>query len=132
MVTIQFVPYVEIEHDDSAHRIEKMLGIAKEDKIVVLQGRLRPQEESELIRRTMELIDDNFKGIELAVIDGNDTEGQQFFAKLKTRLIKFLIGDRGSMTIIGPAVVVKEIKKDPNKIQLMLEDHKGKKKKGKR
>ncbi len=54
MVTLQFVPYTEIESLSSVGRIRKLLNIAKQDKIVLLQGRLRKEEETELIKATME------------------------------------------------------------------------------
>jgi len=41
MVTFQFVPYQEIEGLSSAKRINKLLKIVKENKIVLLQGRLK-------------------------------------------------------------------------------------------
>jgi hypothetical protein len=31
-----------------------------------------------------------------------------------------LVGDRESITLIGPATMIKEMKKDPSKIELML------------
>ena len=37
-----------------------------------------------------------------------------------------LLGDREGITIIGPASVVKEIRRDPNKIQLFTFDLKRK------
>ena len=39
-----------------------------------------------------------------------------------------LLGDRQGLTVIGPATIVKEIKKDPNKIELLTKEGKGKKK----
>ena len=44
--------------------------------------------------------------------------------KLKENLLNVLLGDRVGLTIIGPATLVKEIKQDPNKIQLMLQEKK--------
>jgi len=69
MLTLQFVPYDEIEGLSSARRIQKLLNIVKQDKIVLLEGRLKKEEETDLIEITMEEINDKFKGIELAVID---------------------------------------------------------------
>ncbi len=33
-----------------------------------------------------------------------------------------LVGENDSITIIGPASVVREMRRDPNKIQLLLKD----------
>ena len=41
MLTLQFVPYTEIESLSSVGRIRKLLNITKENRIVLLQGRLR-------------------------------------------------------------------------------------------
>ena len=49
MVTFQFVPYQEIESLTSNKRLSKLLGIVKENKIVVMEGRLKKEEEADLI-----------------------------------------------------------------------------------
>jgi hypothetical protein len=127
-LTLQFVPYIEIEGLSSLGRIKKLLKIAMEDKIVLLEGRLRREEEAELIKTTMEEISDEFKGIELHVIYPGTAEGA-FFRRMKSGLITRLLGERQGLTIIGPASIVKEIKKDPNKIQLLTKPPAQKKRK---
>jgi len=126
MVTLTFMPYSEIESLSSVGRIRKLLNVAKENKIVLLQGRLKKDEETELIKATMEEINRDFKGIELAVIDPTTAEVAGF-NKLKNAIFGMLLGDRQGMTIIGPASIVKEIKKDPNKIELLTKEAKPKK-----
>jgi len=121
MLTLQFVPYSEIEYLSSVGRIRKLLNITKENRIVLLQGRLRKDEEAELIKATMEEIDKDFKGIELSVIYPDKKESD-LFRKIKRNFISMLLGDRQGLTIIGPASVVREIKKDPDKIQLFTEE----------
>ncbi len=135
-LTLQFIPYGEIESLSSLGRIRKLLNAVKEDKIVLLEGRLRKEEETELIKTTMEEINAEFKGIELAVIYP-EAQKAAALGKVKQGFINMLLGDRQGLTIIGPASIVKEIKKDPNKIQLFTQDTKKKsrprkrKKKGK-
>ncbi len=118
MVTIQFVPYTEIENLSGLGRIRKLLNIAKTNKIVLLQGRLRKEEETELIKTTMEEIDKKFKGIELAVINPSQTAKDEI-QKFKYGFLNMFFGDTQGMTIIGPSSIVKSIKKDPNKIELL-------------
>ncbi len=124
---LQFVPYSEIEELGPARRVNKLLDIAKQDKVVLLQGRLKKEEEKDLIEITMEEIDNKFKGIELAVIDPKKEEAG-FFKGIKAGMFSMLLGDRQGFTIIGPATVVKQIKKDPNKIELFTKDIKKPKK----
>lgn len=119
---IQFLPYSEIRYLDSNERIKKILNIILSQNILILQGRLRSDEETRLIGDTMVMIGHvkNFKGIELAVITGNG-ENSGFFTKMKQGLANALSGgDIGAITIIGPATIVKEMKRNPKKIELML------------
>jgi hypothetical protein len=125
-LTLQFVPHSEIQHLSPLSRIHKLLKMARENNIVVLEGRLKKEEEAELIRVTMEEIDDNFKGIEMGIIYPK-TGGNNIMDKLKSNLANILVGDRMGLTIIGPATIVKEIKQDPSKIQLLTQDNTSKK-----
>ena len=120
-LTLEFLPYSEIRDLDSSGRIKKLLAIVLKNKIIVLQGRLSMDEETRLIEDTMAMIGhiQNFKGIELAVIS-SENGNISYFRKFTQGLAKALVGDIASMTIIGPASIVKEIKKDPRKIELML------------
>lgn len=118
MVTIQLLPYTEIETLSSVGRIRKLLNLAKQDKIILLQGRLKKEEETELIKATMEEINKEFKGIELAVI--NPAQSQvKGFQKFKYDMLNAMLGEQQGLTVIGPASVVKKIRKDPNKIELL-------------
>jgi len=119
--SIQFLPYSEIRGLDSNHRIRKILNIILGNNILILQGRLGPEEETRLIGDTMAIIGHvrNFKGVELAVISGNNNEG--FFGKFRKNLVSAIAGgDIGAVTIIGPATIIKEIKRNPKKIELLL------------
>jgi hypothetical protein len=122
MLTLQFIPYGDIEVLDSDKRIEKLLNIVKSEKIILLEGKLRPEEEAVLIQRTMEEISSTFKGIEISPLNVHSKADQAFFQKIKSRLIGFLLGNRQGLTIIGPATIVKEIRADPDKIHLYTEN----------
>lgn len=118
---IQFLPYSEIKDLNSDLRIRKILDIVLGNNILILQGRLRASEESRLIGDTMAMINHvkHFKGVELAVIGGNGEES--IFGKMKKGIVSALSGgDLSSITIIGPATIVKEIKRNPKKIELLL------------
>ncbi len=120
--SIQFLPYSEIRDLDSDKRIKKILGIILGNNILILQGKLTNDEETRLIGDTMAMIGhvNNFRGIELAVVSGNGEVGG-FFRKMGRGLANALSGgDLSAVTIIGPATIVKEIKKNPKKIELFL------------
>jgi len=114
------MPYGEIRKMESAQRIKKILDIILSGKIVILQGKLEATEETGLIQATMALVGriKGFRGVEIAVI--NPETDQALMDKIKMGIAKVLAGNRYALTIIGPASVVKEIKRDPKKIELLL------------
>ena len=123
MVTFQFVPYHEIEELGSARRVKKLIDIVKQNKIALLQGRLKKEEETDLIAIAMEEVKGKFKGIELAVINPEE-KTLSGIKKLKSNFFSMMLGDRQGLTIIGPASIVKQIKKDPTKIELLTKEGK--------
>ena len=119
--SIHFLPFSEIRNLDATERIKKILRIILGNNILLLQGKLKSEEETRLIEDTMVMIEhvNGFKGIEIAIIENGGNES--IFGKLKKKVANALVGgDLGAVTIIGPATIVKEIKRDPKKIELML------------
>jgi hypothetical protein len=115
MLTLQFVPFVDIERLSSNQRISKLMGLVKKNKIVMMQGRLKPVEEAALIEKTMQEVSKEFKGIELCTVFPQ--RDSSFFKKF---FVKMLVGDIEGFTVIGPASIVKEIKRNPDKVELLL------------
>ncbi len=74
-LTLQFVPYSDISSLYSVERIKKLLKVVLDNKIVLMQGKLKAEEESRLIEDTMALIGSikGFKGIELAVLSPKES-----------------------------------------------------------
>ncbi|MCM2325783.1 MAG: DUF2073 domain-containing protein [Candidatus Woesearchaeota archaeon] len=129
MLTLQFIPYSQISSLGPEERIKKILSLVKQEKIILLEGRLKQQEEADLIQKTMEDIDSKFTGIELSVIEP-DEKDTSVYNRARKFLAKVLLGDRQGFTVVGPANIIKEIKKDPEKIQLLMKETKtGSKKK---
>ena len=119
-LTLSFIQYGEIDKMESKNRVKRILDTILTGKIVIMQGKLGYDEESALLQATMALVGriKGFKGVEIAVI--NPESEVAFVDKLKLGIAKMFAGNRYGLTIIGPASIVKEIKKDPRKIELML------------
>lgn len=119
-LTLSFIPYADIAKLESISRVKKILDVVLKNRIVILQGRLEPIEEGSLIQSTMALVGKikKFRGVELAVIQPNSNDN--LFDKMKLGMARALVGNRDQLTIVGPASIVKAIKKDPSKIDLML------------
>ncbi|MEM4648040.1 MAG: DUF2073 domain-containing protein [Candidatus Pacearchaeota archaeon] len=119
-IKIQFIPFSKIENLSSYKRVKFLLDNIKENKIIILQGKLSHDEEADLIEETMVNIGKrkNFKGIEIATLAPKPEDN--IFGKLRKKLADALVGDRDMITIIGPATIVREIKKDISKLELYL------------
>ncbi len=121
MITFKFLPYKEIEGLTTKKRIEKILSLVKENEIVLLEGRLEAEEETKLIQRTMQEVDDDFTGIEISVLHQHEVESG-LFEQVKGKLIDLLLGNSYGFTLIGSAEVIKEVEQDPDKIEFFAED----------
>ena len=90
--SIQFMPHSEIRDLNEDERIKKILKIVLAHNILILQGKLRIEEETRLIQDSIEMIGKvkNFKGIELAVISNNGKK--KFFGKMKNKIVNALAG----------------------------------------
>ncbi len=120
-LSIHIMPYSEIRELTITERVKKILNLILGNRVVILQGRLRPEEEIRLIEDTMAMVDHikTFKGIELAVVDAHKND-VGFFLKMRRGIARSLTGESNSLTVIGPASIVKEIKKDPSKIEVFF------------
>ena len=120
-LSLHILPFSEVQDLGIAQRVKKILSLVLGNKIVILHGKLRAEEEARLIEDTMALVDHvkNFQGIELAVI-GSDSRQENFVNKVRFGLANRLIGDSRALTVIGPASIIKEIRRDPKKLELML------------
>lgn len=120
-LSLQVIPFAEIEKLSISERVKRILNLILSNKIVLIHGRLRAEEEARLIEDTMAMVDHikGFKGIELAIIEPNMRD-KGIFDKMRYGIAKSLVGDSAALTVIGPSSIVKEIRRDPKKIELLL------------
>lgn len=121
MLTFKFLPYKQIKELSTKQRLDTILEHVKENEIVLLEGRLEPEEETKLIAKTMQEVDDEFKGIEISVLHQHEVE-DGFLEQVKGKLIDLLLGNSYGFTLIGSAEVIKEVEQDPDKIEFFAED----------
>lgn len=109
---IEFIASRTLEGKTDNEKIQAILNTVRKDRILVLENALTPGEEKLLIEKTMSAVSKEFPGIEIATISGDD-EG------FKSVLIKFLGGKTGGLTVVGPSNLVRQVKRDPNKLSLL-------------
>ena len=96
----------------SDEKLKFILKEVKNGKILVLEQGLTPVEQANLIEHTMEEIEqDTFIGVEM---EGYSEDRPTFLQKL------FGLTNRPRLTLIGPANLLKMIKKDNDMIQTKI------------
>ena len=84
----------------------------------MIEGKLSPEEETELISKALANVSGKFSGIEVAYLDSFKAEN--YFEVLKDKLLKVIAKDRFGITVVGPSKIIKEIKMDPNKLEILF------------
>ena len=112
MIKIKLIPYESIRED-----FRKVLKALEGNALVLIDAKLDPQEEADLISKTMEKFSERFSGIELSSIE---TPQITAFEKFKSSLAEALTGKKRGLTIIGPAGIVRKIKKNPQELLVYM------------
>jgi len=96
----------------SDEKLKFILKEVKKGKILVLEHGLTPMEQTNLIENTMKEIEhDTFIGVEM---EGYGQDNPSFIQKILG------MAKKPRMTLIGPADLLKMIKKDSNMIQTKI------------
>ena len=106
---MDFLSSSALESSTSMETVSMIVDRVKKGDLVVIEGGLTPEEEAELIETTMREIDvENFMGIDIYTVEKDKTS---FFGLSRKKTV--------GMTIIGPANVMKEVKKKSNFISMI-------------
>ncbi|MFH1056543.1 MAG: DUF2073 domain-containing protein [Candidatus Micrarchaeota archaeon] len=111
-VHIEFVSSKILKQMPSPRKIEFVLESVRKNVILVLEEPLSLDEERLLIRETMKKISKNFPGIEISSLSPSEED-------LRSAVIRLLGGKTSGLTVVGPANLVKEMKKDPDKLRVL-------------
>lgn len=115
-------------------KINFILNKVKDGSILVVDGVLKPEEEMDLIKETMRRVDDGFPGIEVCSLKKQTKGWKQFFETLSSgreKLASYIWSGitgkpsktnlKTGLTLIGPAKVIKNIKKNPDSFSVLAE-----------
>jgi len=105
---MDFISSEALENTSSIEKIYKIIDRVKDGNLVVMEGNLTTQEQTELIETTMREFDvETFAGIDINTLDKTSTS-------ILRRTKKTTV-----VTIIGPADKVKMLQKEPNFISVV-------------
>lgn len=106
---MDFLSSTALNNSTSMEKISMIVERVKNGDLVVIEGGLTPEEEAELIETTMREIDvENFMGIDIYTLEKDKSS---FFGLSRKKTV--------GITIIGPANVMKEVKKKSNFISMI-------------
>jgi len=110
-VTVDLISRNKLDELSSSEKIDFIIGEVKKGKILILEKGLTASEQADLIKKTMSSIDhDTFIGIE---VEGYPEERLGFLQRL--------LGIRKPrLTVIGPANLLKTVKKDDKIIEAII------------
>jgi len=124
MLSFQYIPYREHSSLPTDEKLKKILKITKQDKIILMQGKLKPNEELRLVEESMQQMTKGVAGVSYCVItpaqQNGNKEKKTIGTKLKDSVYNATLGRRDMLTIIGPPTIVREIRRNPNKIDLLV------------
>jgi hypothetical protein len=115
-IRIKLLPYEKFKKDKYTH----MLNDLKSDTIILVDAKLTPEEESQLIEETMKRVSERFSGIEMSSVDIMGDSKASGFERLRNSMVEMILGKKRGMTIIGPAKIIHKIKKNPQELLLYI------------
>ena len=116
-ISFNLVSRQKLNSLSSNEKLKFILKEVKKGKILVLEHGLTPFEQASLIENTMREIEhDTFIGVEM---EGYGEDKPTFIQKI------FGMMSRPRMTLIGPADLLKTVRKDSNMIQTKIIPGKG-------
>lgn len=116
-VTIEFMSRDKLKDSDFDEKMDLVLQKVKEDKILVMEEALSPEEKKELITRSVEEINEKFPGIEFSGLE----DSAKLTDKFLNTLSKVFLGQerRSGITIVGNSDVMEKISEDRDSVSLM-------------
>lgn len=111
-ISVNLISRHKLEELSSNEKLDFILKEVQKGKVLVLEQGLTSMEQTSLIEHTMrEIEQDTFIGIEMeGYSEDKPTFLQKFLGKMK----------KPRMTVIGPADLLKTIRKDSNMIQTKI------------
>ncbi len=118
-INVEFVTFEKINNMTQKEQVKFIIEKIKNKKILIFDSRLNPEEEAKLISETMKKINKKFTGIEICSLDGQ-FQNDNFGERIKNFFFKILTGKNRGVSIIGPAKIIKNIKRNPDNITIQM------------
>lgn len=116
-MTIEFLSKEKLNSVDFEEKLDLVLEKVKANAVLVLEESWAPSEKRELIKTSMEEVDDDFPGVEFMGLDSATTRLEKARSFLYD---KFLNEDyRRGITIVGNSRVMEKIKEEKDTVSFL-------------
>ncbi len=119
-IRIKFLPYERLK----TGTVRALLKDLQDDMIVLIDAKLKPEEEAWLIRETMKRVGDEFTGIELGSIEIDNgrynTSLNRVMSGFRNVMAERILGKKRGLTVVGPAPLVQKIKRNPHDLLVYI------------
>ena len=112
---IRFVPYEKFKRNGK----KSLLRDLQENTILLIDAKISPEEEAYIIEETMKKVSERFSGVEMSSVELGE-KAENVLGMVKNALLERVLGKKRGMTIIGPAKIVRKIKKNPEELLLYM------------
>ena len=115
---LQVLSFTLMQDLTKRQKINKILKIVKSGDIVMVEGRFSPEFETELTTSALQSVSGRFSGIEVAFLEPHKSKNLKEI--LIHSILKLLAKNRIGITVIGPSKVIKEIKMNPQRLEILF------------
>jgi hypothetical protein len=116
-IDLEFVPFETLNRMSLEKQVKFIIKKAKQNKILIFDSKLSPEQEAKLITETMKHVSKRFSGVEICTLKTNP---EDFLGKARNAIFKVLTGKERGTSIIGPAKIIKKIKRNPKSISMLM------------
>ncbi len=116
-VTIEFLSKEKLNAEEFEQKLEIVLEKVKEDAVLVLEEAWTPEEKRELIKKSMEEIDDDFPGVKFMGLNSSTSRLQKAKSAIYRKVLKE--EHRAGITIVGNSRVMDKIKEERDSVSFM-------------
>ncbi len=115
-IPIEFVAKSRLQDKDFDEKLELILDEVTDEKILILEESLSPDEERRLIQGAMEAVSEDFPGIEFSTLEGHE----DIFDRVINNVYQAMGRDRKrGLTIVGNSEVMREVEKQEDSLSLL-------------
>lgn len=116
-VTIEFLSKEKLNSTDFDEKLDLVLEKVRDNAVLVLEESWAPSEKRELIKTSMEEVDDDFPGVEFMGLDSSTTR----IEKARSFIYDHFLNEeyRRGITIVGNSRVMEKIKEEKDTVSFL-------------